>query len=220
MKVGVHVVFLLGQKPGEIAAVVAEQVETQRVDPAEQFLLGAFAQDGHLVVEESEITLLAHGASGEDVAADYADSLAVAAEMRREHAHGGAGEDFHVVGLYRGGAGHCDLAAHAVVALGEEMADGGQALHGNCPYCVTLHYGADMADLHAYVAGGVLALEYMEGGILETGERGGCAVLCVQRDVDAAGCELREGVDALLEIGHPVAEGELGGCCQGSGAEG
>ena len=156
--------------------------------------------------------------AAEGVAADDAQLLrrGVAPE-RREGVHRGARECLDIGALKRHRTGHGHLAAQVELALGEELADGCDASQGHRPDDVFLPDRRDVADLHADVAGGVLALEGVQLTVLQGCERG--RLVAVETHADLARSQLGQGADTGLDVCQGVAEAVVAVCGEGGGVE-
>ena len=130
-----------------------------------------------------------------------------------------ASQGFDVGRLDSHRAGDGDLAAHVVLARGEELADRDEAGEGDRPDGVFLADRGEVADLHAHVAGGVRTAEGVQLAVLQARESGG-GFVAVKADVDLAVRQFGEGADARLGGGQLAAEAESGVRGQRRGAEG
>ena len=190
-------------------------IRAERLRPAEPFALGALVQEGDLVVEEAEAAVGAEVFTGQDVTADDAGVRGNAGDFL----DGRARETDHIGGIGHDRAGDGHLAGEVQLAGIDDMAEGGHHQRGHRPHGLTLEDGADVADLDAHVAGGMPAAHHMGDGVLHLVERRAGIDGLVHADVHPAVGQFAEGVHPGLEVGEPVAEGELGVGRERGGAE-
>ena len=219
MDIGVHVELLSAHQPCQGAAILAEDVGANGVEPSEQFLVVSFLNNSDLVRVEAEVAVRTGVGAGKDVAAHYAHVVGVADETG-EGLHRRAGEEVGIGAFDGRRAAHRHLAAEVEPAGAQQRADGRKALEAHRPHDAAFRDRAHMAYLHAHVACGMPAFKDMENDALELGERGDRAVCRVEAYVDAAFGEEVQGVGAGLDVRHAVAERELRAGREGSGVEG
>jgi len=71
--IGVHIVFLMRQQPGEVSAREAELLQTERFYPAKHLIVVAFGKHRHKIVEETQETFSAYCFTRKQIAADNAN---------------------------------------------------------------------------------------------------------------------------------------------------
>ena len=89
-----------------------------------------------------------------------------------------------------------------------------------CPDGLAFLDRGDVADLHAHVAGGMLAAHGVDDCVLHLVERAAVPDGLVHGEMDAAFGEEGKGVHGGLDVGEPVSEREFGVGGKRSGAEG
>ena len=155
MGVGVHIVLLLRQKPGEVSHRRAELIEPERFRPSEHFPFTAFLDQRDLIVEESEVTVLADILAGKHVSADETGLHTIVIEsLESLDRHSRKGNDIRSVLDNRSGNGH--LAGKVDPAGLEELSDGRESEQGQSPDGLTFLYRRDVADLHTNISGRML----------------------------------------------------------------
>ena len=216
MQVGVHVVLFLGREPGEVAPGGTVDFRTERFGPTEPLALRAFMQEGELVLEEAEVAVGAEGFAGKDVTADDSD-------IGRDGGNildGRAREGDHVGRIVDDGSGDRHLAGEVQLAGVDYPTEGGDHQDGHRPHGFAFLDGGEVTDLHAHIAGGMLAAHGMDDGVLHLVERAAVPDRLVHGDMDTSVGQLAEGVHTGLDVGEAVAEGEFGVGRERGGAEG
>ena len=135
----------------------------------------------------------------------------------QNRSHGSSRDDAAVAGFEHLRSGHGDDAAHIDAAVVEQAADDGEVLHVYRPDDLALIDGVDVVDLHAHVARGVLAREFVDFSPLK--RRHLALAAGPHREVHLARGEATHDVDTGLEVFPfaPQHEVVIGG--QGRGIE-